>query len=143
MGRWRWLLGILGLAIYSSLATWSRSAYDDPYARGRLVVRLERPFEQLGPSRFGVVARSWTTDIQLGDANSVQDLTRSTMVIYEDGRLLGPAHSTHTDVAQIGMGRFSHWQGQGFGQGQGFAFSASDNSDPNSNRRTYWAVLPR
>lgn len=54
----------------------------------------------------------------------------STLVLYEDGRPLGPAHSLHRDIASLGGGRYSHWNGALF-------FSASDGSDPRTNGRTY------
>lgn len=55
---------------------------------------------------------------------------RSRLLVYEDGRPLGPAHSLHETVRQHGRGAFSHWGGS-------LLFSASDNTDPRSNRRTY------
>jgi hypothetical protein len=61
---------------------------------------------------------------------------RSPLIIYEDGKPLGPAHSLHADISKYGNGRFSHWKNTGF------IFSTSDNSDPNLNGREYWAVLP-
>lgn len=53
--------------------------------------------------------------------------TRSTLTLYEDGRPLGPAHS----VGKIASGSYSHLRGFGL------FFSASDNSDPNTNGRSY------
>src|SRR5262249_24740104 len=46
---------------------------------------------------------------------------------------LGPAHTKPEDVAAFGQGRYVHWGGVLF-------FSASDNSDPNSNDRSYKLV---
>jgi len=63
-----------------------------------------------------------------GDAN--EDPTHSQVVLYEDGRALGPAHSSHADIRTLGGGRFSHWH-------QGLYFSSSDHSSPISNARTY------
>ena len=60
---------------------------------------------------------------------------RSTVVLCEDGRVLGPAHSQPDEIGQLGRGRFSHWDTY-------VVFSASDNSDPNANGREYVAVLP-
>lgn len=54
----------------------------------------------------------------------------SKLMLYEDGVLLGLAHSTHDHVARFGGGRFSHW-------GSEIVFSPSDNSDPNTNGRVY------
>lgn len=55
---------------------------------------------------------------------------RSRLLVYEDGRPLGPAHSLHETVRQQGRGAFSHW-------GRSLLYSASDNSDPRSNGRAY------
>jgi hypothetical protein len=55
---------------------------------------------------------------------------RSELMLYEDDRILGLSHSLHEDVVRYGKGRFSHW-------GQRLYFSTSDNSNPNTNGRTY------
>ncbi len=54
----------------------------------------------------------------------------STLVLLEDGMVLGSAHALHDDIRQLGLGRYSHWEGYLF-------FSTSDNSDPNNNGRVY------
>jgi hypothetical protein len=64
-------------------------------------------------------------------ADSPDNPTRSTLVLYEDGKPLGPAHSSHQDIRDIGLGRFSHWRDMGL------IFSTSDNSDPNTNGNSY------
>lgn len=55
--------------------------------------------------------------------------------VFEDGRELGPGDSIHDDIRKKGLGAYSHWNAQA----QGFLvyFSTSDNSDPNTNGRTY------
>ena len=70
----------------------------------------------------------------LADAPDAPD--RSPVVLYEDGKPLGPAHTLHADISKLGHGRFSHW-------GSIIIFSTSDNSDPSTNGRDYWAVLPQ
>ena len=62
-----------------------------------------------------------------------RNATRSPFILCEDGRPLGPAHTKPEDVAAFGQGRYVHWGGVLF-------FSASDNSDPNSNDRSYKLV---
>lgn len=52
------------------------------------------------------------------------------------GAPLGPAHGNFADIGKLSHGRVSCWTGQGFG------FSTGDGSDPNSNGRRYWAVVP-
>ena len=62
---------------------------------------------------------------------------RSPLILYEDEKPLGPAHSLHHEVEYIGRGRYSHWKDVGI------LMSASDNTDPNSNGRLYWIGLPK
>ena len=52
------------------------------------------------------------------------------MILLEDGKPLGPAHSIHDGIRGLGCGRFSHW-------GPNLWFSTSDNSDPLTNGRRY------
>lgn len=61
--------------------------------------------------------------------------TASTLQIYEDGKLLGPAHTNHTLIRDTGLGGYSHWLGHLY-------FSASDNTNPLTNGRTYSFVVP-
>ncbi len=58
----------------------------------------------------------------------------STLQLFENGQALGPAHSLHRDIRNIGQGRFSHWGNQLY-------FSSSDNSNPANNRRVYSYTL--
>jgi hypothetical protein len=61
----------------------------------------------------------------LSDAEAV-----SRLVVYEDGKPIGPAHSSHTDIREHGAGRYSHWSGWLY-------FSTPDGTDPRSNGRVY------
>jgi pectate lyase len=67
-----------------------------------------------------------------GDSN--EQPTVSTLQLYENGVKLGPAHSVHSDIRDLGKGRFSHWE-------TGLYFSASDNSSPINNGRKYTYTL--
>jgi len=70
-----------------------------------------------------------------GDAplsDTMNEPYRSTLILLEDGRVLGPAHSLHIEIQEIGNGRFSHWDNQ-------IMFSTSDNTDPRTNLRGYHA----
>ena len=60
----------------------------------------------------------------------------SPVIVYEDAKPLGPAHSNFAEISKVGNGRFNYWIGQGL------IFSTSDGSDPNRNGRRYWAVVP-
>ena len=66
----------------------------------------------------------------LGRGDSVSAPTVSTAVLREDSNQLGPAHSLHQEIRELGGGRFSHW-------GNGLIFSTIDNSDPRANSRKY------
>jgi hypothetical protein len=54
----------------------------------------------------------------------------SSLLLFEDGRPLGPPHAPHDQLRALGGGRFSHW-------GAHLYFSTSDNSDPRFNGRRY------
>jgi hypothetical protein len=83
--------------------------------------------EFLPEGKFG-----WLTSIEQlpvpGD--SLSNPSCSTVMLFEDGHLLGPSHSLHIDIRCLGQGRYSHWDNNLY-------FSTSDGSDPNSNGRKY------
>lgn len=56
--------------------------------------------------------------------------TKSLLALFEDGRLIGPAHQIHQLIMTHGRGAYSHW-------GRSLIFSSSDNSDPRVNSRNY------
>ena len=58
----------------------------------------------------------------------------SPVVLYEDGKPLGPAHSMYADIASKGGGRYTHLKNLGM------VFSSSDNTDPRKNGRHYTAM---
>lgn len=128
----RWLAALTGVAIYFALAWWLTLTYVDPSPKGRVVVQLAKPFETFADSHL-VVSHS-SSFHEFADCEG--DNNRSPVLLYEDDRLLGPAHSSHRDIATVGAGRYSHWSSQGF------VLSTSDNSNPNINGRRYWAVIP-
>ena len=66
--------------------------------------------------------------------DTADESCRSRLVLYEDDRPLGPAHSLHEDIRHLGGGRYSHWHGNIY-------FSSSDHSDPRTNGREYKIVL--
>jgi hypothetical protein len=94
------------------------------------VLRMQRPFR---PER----GRCWTWSVPghvaPGDSPAAGD---SPTLVLEDGRILGPGHALHDDIRQGGGGRYSHWHAALY-------LSTSDNSDPNTNGRTYTAVCLR
>jgi len=124
------------IAAYFALAEWSKRSYVDIRPDGKTVFRLLRPYEKFSTSTFGVIAREPAQGSLNELADSVDNITRSPVVIYEDDKPLAIAHCRHDDVGFFGWGCFSHWRGQGY------VFSSSDNSDPNTNGRSYWVVIP-
>ncbi len=64
------------------------------------------------------------------DGDDAETETLSVLRLYEDSRPLGPSHAVHTEIEQIGSGRYSHWK-------RYLYFSSSDSSDPNTNGRLY------
>lgn len=67
---------------------------------------------------------------------------RSSLRLYEDDVLLGPAHSIHSDIRTLGKGRFSHWGIAELPDDVGnwrstIYFSTSDSSNPMTSGRKY------
>ena len=61
----------------------------------------------------------------------------SPLLLFEDGKQLGPTHSDRRYITSVGRGHFVHAKDRLF-------FSTPDNSDPNTNGRTYsFTVSPR
>lgn len=94
-------------------------------------IAFRGPFSKQGTFSFFAAVPALTDSSDAPDAPK-----RSTYLICEDDRPLGPPHTAHGDIATKGAGRFSHY-------GPGFYFSSSDNSDPNANGRNYRAVRPQ
>jgi hypothetical protein len=125
---------LVAIAIYFALAEWSKRTYVEQTPAGKIVVRLNRPFEKYG-TRAVVCYQLRSIETLEEFADSDDNSRRSPVLLYENDRLLGPAHSSHPDIANLGEGRYSHFKGVGF------LFSASDKTDPNINGRQYWAVV--
>lgn len=119
-------------AVYFTLAWLMITSKEGPPPGG--IAKLDRPYVKFVPDGFAFIGE---VSVPLPNmADTPDQPLRSPIVIYEDGKPLGPSHIVHSDIAKLGDGRFSHWTGIGF------IFSSSDNSDPNLNGRTYWAVRP-
>jgi hypothetical protein len=101
----------------------------DPCAAHDNEVELKPPFER--QNGYAYEAEVPALQNVADDSDSPH---RSTLVVCEDERVLGPSHSPHAVVRQSGKGSFSHWRNY-------LLFSSSDNSDPNSNGHRYRAVL--
>jgi hypothetical protein len=141
------LLGAATAAAYLALAFWLQKTYVDPRPKGVFAARVLPPYVSEGGAAFSVViAPPHVLPIEIqaspeellpfADNPNVENDTRSSVVIYEGAKPLGPAHSNFADISKLGNGRFAFWGRQGL------VFSASDNSDPNTNGRAYWFVVP-
>jgi hypothetical protein len=78
----------------------------------------------------------YISKFKFGNFGDTPEAKDSPFVVYENDQPLGPAHAIHHEIETLGMGRFSHWKDLGI------VFSTSDNSDPRTNERDYWVVLP-
>ena len=69
-----------------------------------------------------------------GAGDVVDKPTDSRLFLFEDGKRIGSSHIGIGLIERDGNGHFSHWDGTLY-------FSTSDNSDPNTNGRSYTAAL--
>lgn len=126
------IAALAAFGIYFALAGLAKVVYVDPVPQGKIVLKLIPPFEHFG--KVGAVSyevRNHQEFIAVADDATLS----SPLILYENNKPLGPAHSQAKDIGQIGHGRYLHVR-------KGLLFSATDNSDVNANGRTYWAVLP-
>lgn len=98
--------------------------YEWVLAPGRPDLDEDRTFSHYGGVKFGLDP---SADLV---SDNIRNLKRSRVVIFENGKPLGPAHSSHEAILQNGEGRYSFWNGV-------MLFSSSDNTDPNKNGRSY------
>lgn len=101
--------------------------------------RVDHPNRGIWPLRTFVRDEGHAWLVSVPDlalyANSDEHPTRSPLVVLEDKTALGPAHASHAAIRLHGGGAFSHW-------GEAIYLSTTDNTDPNTNGRSYVAVLP-
>lgn len=102
-------------------------------------VRIDRPNRHVVPLRSFVPGQGLAWQAHVPElANWCDTLTeqrRSPLILLEDGVAIGGSHAAHNEVSAAGGGTFSHW-------GEYLIMSTTDGSDPNTNGRTYFAVLP-
>ena len=94
-----------------------------PGANPPKVAQLSGPFRRVNKTAWRVDLPPKLDAIADFDAGP----SRSTLVVLENGRPLGPPHAGWNAI------NGSYWNLRG----EGLIFSASDNSDPNTNGRTY------
>lgn len=132
--RSTWVVcAIVAIAAYFSAALWLKSSYVEPPKPAGVAFRLNRPFFELQGSDIAFSVKMPSLE-HLSDTMDLPQ--RSPFVLFENMTRLGPAHTEHAEIVKYGHGRFSHWNDSGF------IFSSSDGTNPRSNGRTYWAVIP-
>lgn len=121
----RFLIALMIVVPFFIILTWGYHSHYSP-SQGSTSQKLKGPFNHES-------GYSWVVHLpELKNwADTPPQEKRSTLIIYENGRALGPAHSTHDIISNLGRGRFSHWE-------ENLYFSTSDNSDPNTNGRQYF-----
>jgi hypothetical protein len=94
-------------------------------------IGLKAPFRKFDAGGMAYVAEAPSLESD-GDTGAMPN--QSPYLVCENRHPLGPAHTIHAEIDSKGKGRFSHWATIGF------IFSTSDNSDPNTNGRSYLAT---
>jgi SAM-dependent methyltransferase len=69
-------------------------------------------------------------------ADDLESPHRSRLVLLENGSPLWLRHTQHDEIRTRGMGTYSHWR-------DALILSTPDNSDPNTNGRTYQVAFAR
>lgn len=109
------------------------SIFRTDYLETDLVAPAPRPLVPITGRFEACGANGWaaTLPAELGFLTDDDDgPLRSPLRLLEDGKSLGEGHNRHTDIFELGGGRYSFWKGFLY-------FSTSDNSDPNRNGRCY------
>ena len=121
---WAATIAIIVLPLEGALLATSWRNHSCPIGEA---VRIPMPFERGN-------GHAWYAEIpELERLADNLQAYKSPVVVCENDRVLGPAHSYHQDITREGQGRFSHW-------GTALVFSTSDNSNPNTNGRSYLAI---
>ncbi|MBR0757046.1 hypothetical protein JQ604_33100 [Bradyrhizobium jicamae] len=127
--------------LYLPIALWVHKDY--AHVREPNGAQIERllKFESIGG--FGYRSQIFTMSQHVDDDDNSQT---TPVIVYEGDKPLGPNHSSYTELKTVGRGRSmfvndrrnSEWKVSKY-----IFFSTSDNSDPRTNGRLYWAVVPR
>jgi hypothetical protein len=125
------LLALAGCGLYFVIALILKYSFVPPAMPPGEALLLHHPF-----LRFGTFGSAVTLPELLAFADTPSNLARSPAVVYENDRPLGPGHTPHGEIAELGHGRFSHLENM-------IAFSTSDGTPANTNGRRYWVAIPR
>lgn len=93
--------------------------------------------KELSQSFTRIRGRMWAVPLPdlAADADSVDNSSRSALLLFEGEKCLPNAHAPHDAIARLGGGRYSHW-------GENLYFSSTDGTDPNVNGRRYRVLTP-
>lgn len=81
------------------------------------------------------LSEGWIKKVFGAASDSSASPSQSRLRLFEEGARIGIAHSMHSEIADKGMARFSHW-------GAEIVFSATDNTNPKMNGRQYSVAYP-
>ena len=95
----------------------------------RTVVELAAPFEVNDPLVWRANLPDWKEC-----ADNKMHPKQSTLLLWEDGIPLSLPHCTYDCLKHFGNGRYRHWEDKVY-------FSTSDNSNPNTNGRSYMCSI--
>lgn len=123
-------------AVYLPVALWAGSFYVTPPKPPGTMTEPLQGFVQGPGSSYRV-----TSYLLAKYADASEDNMHSPVMLFEGLTPLGPAQSYIRDVQGVGLGRFIFVRFKEDPRSH-VVFSASDNSDPNTNGRKYWLVLP-
>lgn len=120
-----------GYSHWKNAVYFSSSDNTDPRENGRIYSWTDSggrpiPLENI---RYGSGHR-YEASVLPNIQSDSEGVNRSSLALFEDGNLLGPAHAPHWMIDKQGEGLYSHW-------GPRLQFSASDNTDPTTNGRKY------
>lgn len=125
--------------VFGTRRGFARPTFDDLGARVPQPVDVDRstirPLEGRFEPESGFAWQVHVPDL----AASADDLDaphRSRLVLLEDGEPLWLRHTQHDEIRRRGRGAYSHWR-------EHVILSTTDNSDPNTNARTYEIAFAR
>ena len=129
-------IGLAIFAVYLPLALWVGSGYvPAPRPPGTVVEPL------LGMEKNSQISYRAQSYLLGKYVDASEDNMNSPVMLYEDMTPLGPSKSYTRDIYDLGGGRFNFTKFTNDPRNH-VVFSASDNSDPRTNGRRYWLVLP-
>jgi hypothetical protein len=126
---------MLRFAAYAPAALWLTYSYVPLEAPKGIVFRLSHLYK-FSRNKFGYM--SWAQTL-VSARDTEDEPQRSPLMLFEDLKPLGPAHSPQEDIEEIGLGRFSHLERAGFF----FVSPESGNQSPHLNEMEEKMILAK